>query len=123
MSTMNFYQEKQKESEKRAKGISASSVRVLKIATAINEELAQAQKIIVLIRLLEFVRSDNGEITEQEMEFINTVSETFNVLEEEYQQIRDFVLLSPEDVPDSEDIMMIDSNPDFNLKKSKHIYH
>jgi ABC-type multidrug transport system ATPase subunit/uncharacterized tellurite resistance protein B-like protein len=117
-----LHQEKQKESEKRAKGISASSVRVLKIATAINEELAQPQKIIVLIRLLEFVRSDSGEITEQEMEFINTVSETFNVLEEEYEQIRDFVLFSPEDVPDTEDIMMIDSNPDFKLEKSKHIY-
>ncbi len=117
-----LHQEKQKESDKRARRISASSVRVLKIATAINEELAQAQKIIVLIRLLEFVRSDIGEITEQEMEFINTVSDTFNVLEEEYEQIRDFVLFSPEDVPDSEYIMMIDSNREFNLEKSKHIY-
>jgi ABC-type multidrug transport system ATPase subunit/uncharacterized tellurite resistance protein B-like protein len=117
-----LYQEKQKESGKRAKGISASSVRVLKIATAINEELAQAQKIIVLIRLLEFVRSDKGEITEQEMAFIHTVSVTFNVLEEEYEQIRDFVLFSHEDVPDSEDIMMIDNSREFNLTKSKHIY-
>ena len=117
-----LHQEKQKESDKRARRISASSVRVLKIATAINEELAQAQKVIVLIRMLEFVRSDIGEITEQEMEFINTVSDTFNVLEEEYEQIRDFVLFSPEDVPDSEDIMMIDSNREFNLEKSKHIY-
>jgi len=117
-----LHQEKQKESEKRAKGISASSVRVLKIATAINEELAQAQKVIVLIRLLEFVRSDNREITEQEMAFINTVSDTFNVLEDEYEQIRDFVLFSHEDVQDSEYIMMIDSNREFNLKKSKHIY-
>ncbi len=89
-----LHQEKQKESDKRERRISSSSVRVLKIATAINEELAQPQKIIVLIRLLEFVRSDNAEITEQEMEFINTVSVTFNVLEEEYEQIRDFVLFS-----------------------------
>lgn len=117
-----LYQEKQKESEKRAKGISASSVRVLKIATAINEELAQAQKIIVLIRLLEFVKSDSGEITEQEMEFINTVSVTFNVLEEEYEQIRDFVLFPPEDIPDSDNIMMIDSNRKSNLNKSKHLF-
>ena len=117
-----LHQEKQKESQKRAKGISASSVRVLKIATAINEELAQPQKIIVLIRLLEFVRSEDGEITEQEMAFINTVSVTFNVQEEEYEQIRDFVLFSPEDVPDSEDIMMIDNNPDFHPDQSKHIY-
>jgi ABC-type multidrug transport system ATPase subunit len=116
-----LHQEKQKESDKRERRISSSSVRVLKIATSINEELAQPQKIIVLIRLLEFVRSDNEEITEQEMEFINTVSVTFNVLEEEYEQIRDFVLSSPEDVPDTEDIMMIDNNRDFKSEKSKHI--
>ncbi len=118
----DLYQEKQKESDKMARRISASSVKVLKIATAINEELAQPQKVIVLIRLLEFVKSDKGEITEQEMEFINTVSDTFNVLEEEYEQIRDFALLPPEDVPDSEAIMMIDSNQDFTLEKSKHVF-
>jgi ABC-type multidrug transport system ATPase subunit/uncharacterized tellurite resistance protein B-like protein len=117
-----LYQEKQKESDKRARRISASSVRVLKIATAINEELAQPQKVIVLIRLLEFVRSDNGEITEQEMEFINTVSETFNVQEEEYEQIRDFVLLSPEDITDNENFMLIDSKPGLSLEKAKHIF-
>ncbi len=54
-----LYQEKQKESTKRIRRISSSSVRVLKICTAINEELAQPQKIIVLIQLLEFVRSDS----------------------------------------------------------------
>ena len=104
-----LHQEKLKEAEKRAKGISASSVKVLRIATAINEELAQPQKIIVLIRLLEFVRSDSGKITDQEMAFINTVAVTFNVQEEEYERIRDFVLLPPENVPDNEDIMMIDN--------------
>ena len=117
-----LHQERQRESDKRARRISASSVRVLKIASAINEELAQPQKIIVLIRLLEFVRSDNGEITEQEMEFINSVSETFNVLEEEYEQIRNFVFFSFENVPDNEGIMMIDSEKDFKLEKSKHLF-
>ena len=117
-----LHQEKLKEAEKRAKGISASSVKVLRIATAINEELAQPQKIIVLIRLLEFVRSDSGKITDQEMAFINTVAVTFNVQEEEYERIRDFVLLPPENVPDNEDIMMIDNRRDFNPEKTKHIF-
>ena len=47
-----LYQEKQSDSSKRIRRISSSSVRVLKICTAINEELAQPQKIIVLIQLL-----------------------------------------------------------------------
>jgi ABC-type multidrug transport system ATPase subunit len=117
-----LHQEKQKESDKRIRRISSSSVRVLKICTAINEELAQPQKIIVLIRLLEFVRSDSNEITEQEMEFINTVSETFHVPEEEYEQIRDYVLLPFGEVPDAEGIMIIDSHRDPELEKTKHIY-
>jgi ABC-type multidrug transport system ATPase subunit len=118
-----LHQEKQKESStKRIRRISSSSVRVLKICTAINEELAQPQKIIVLIQLLEFVRSDSEEITEQEMEFITTVAETFNIPEDEYNQIRDFVLFSFEEVPHSEEIMLIDGNKDFKDEETKHLY-
>lgn len=116
------YQEKQKESTKRIRRISSSSVRVLKICTAINEELAQPQKIIVLIQLLEFVRSDSEVITEQEMEFINTVAETFNVPDDEYREMRDFVLLTFQEVPDSEEILLIDSNETFKHEKTKHIH-
>ncbi|MFC2116694.1 ATP-binding cassette domain-containing protein [Bacteroidota bacterium] len=118
----SLHQEKQKESTKRIRRISSSSVRVLKICTAINEELAQTQKIIVLIQLLEFVRSDSVEITEQEMEFITTVAETFNIPEDEYRQIRDFVLFSFHEVPHSEEIMLIDGNKDFKDEETKHLY-
>jgi len=116
-----LHQEKQKESTKRIRRISSSSVRVLKICTAINEELAQPQKVVVLIQLLEFVRSDSVEITEQEMEFITTVAETFNIPEEEYHQIRDFVLFSFTEVHHSEEIMLIDSDKDFRDKETKHL--
>ena len=48
----NLYQNKQKDKNSRRRQISASSVKVLKICTEINEELAQPQKFIVLIQLL-----------------------------------------------------------------------
>src|SRR4030042_998971 len=117
-----LHQEKQKESSKRVFRISSSSVRVLKICTAINEELVQPQKIIVLIQLLEFVKSDSQEITVQEMEFINTVAETFNIPEEEYQEIKDFVLFSFNQIPNSSQILLIDNNKDYNHEKTKHTY-
>lgn len=117
-----IHQEKQKESSKRALRISSSSVRVLKICTAINEELVQPQKIIVLIQLLEFVKSDSEEITPQEMEFINTVAETFNVPDEEYKEIKDFVLFSFSQVPDSSLILLIDNNKDYEHEHTKHIF-
>ena len=51
---------------------SASSVRVLRICTEINEELVVRQKVIVLIQLLEFLKSEE-EISDQEFAFVETV--------------------------------------------------
>ncbi len=106
------HQQKQKDKDSRRRRIASSSVRVLKICTEINEELAQPQKIIVLIQLLEFIKSDNDEITPQEMEFVNTVAETFNISSWEYSQIKDFVLFSFEQIPDSDAILIIDNKDD-----------
>ncbi len=117
-----LYQEKQKESSKRIRRISSSSVRVLKICTAINEELAQPQKIIVLIQLLEFINSDSEKITDQEMEFVNTVAETFNIEDEEYAEIRDYVLFSFDQIPSSQDIMVIDNNEEYKHATTKHLF-
>ena len=77
------------------KWTSSSSVRVLLICTELNEELTLKQKVILLVQLLEFVKSDiseEKEITKQEHEFISTVAEIFKINEEEYSLIRDFVL-------------------------------
>jgi len=117
-----LYQEKQKESSKRIRRISSSSVRVLKICTAINEELAQPQKIIVLIQLLEFINSDSEKITDQEMEFVDTVSETFNIKVEEYVEIKEFVLFSFDQIPSSPDIMVIDNNEEYKHDSTKHLF-
>lgn len=70
----DIHQEKQSEKSKTKKRTSSSSVRVLKICTQINEELTQQQKVVVLVRLLEFVKTEEGTVTEQEMAFISTVS-------------------------------------------------
>lgn len=67
------------------------SVKVLKICTAINKELSQKQKFIVLVRLLEFIKADFN-ITGQEMEFVSTVASTFNIDEKDFKEISDFIL-------------------------------
>ena len=64
------------------KGIAASSVKVLKICTKINEELEQKQKIIVLFQLFEFAKADHNELSSQELEFILTVAEVFRIPDE-----------------------------------------
>ncbi len=75
---------KGKQSEKRT---SMASVKVLRICDQINEELQQKEKFFVVVRLLEFMR-EFSERSQQELEFIQTVSDAFNIDTEVFQQIR-----------------------------------
>src|ERR1700739_3368588 len=65
---LESHQQVAKKKDGSAKRTSLNSVKVLKICTEINKELEQNQKIIVLIRLLEFICS-SAELSEQEHEF------------------------------------------------------
>lgn len=109
------------DSEKKRKRTSVNSVKVLLICTQINEELAQKQKIIVLIRLLEFIYA-NKTATEQELEFVNTVSETFNIPKEEFDLCLAFVHNTIEEKIDSPSVLVINNNKESDLKQSRHIY-
>lgn len=71
--------------EKKKRRLAVSSVKVIVICDQINEELTQKQKFIVLLNLIEFV-SSNGVISEQEMEFIYTVSSSFKIPDDEFNQ-------------------------------------
>jgi ABC-type multidrug transport system ATPase subunit len=67
------------------------SVRTLAICKKINKTLAQKQKVIVVIQLLELINSDKN-FSDQRREIINTVSEVFNIQNKEYEIIEQFVL-------------------------------
>lgn len=117
-----IYQEKQSDTKKRKKSISLSSVKVLKICTAINEELTQKQKIVVVFRLLEFIKSDFQEITDQEHEFVETVADTFNIDRVEYNRIKAFALYSFNEIPNSTKLLIINNIKDYSHDKVKHQY-
>jgi ABC transport system ATP-binding/permease protein len=88
----NYYHEHQtKANLKFQKRLAANSVRVLTICTLINKELTLQQKIVVLLRLLEFINSE-GNASEQEFEFVKTVSESFFIPDEEYSRLTQFVM-------------------------------
>ena len=73
-----------KESER--KQVSLNSVRVLKICRQINEELHQREKFIVLVELVEYVYTD-GIINDIEVDFVRTVSDSFNISRTDFQNI------------------------------------
>jgi ABC-type multidrug transport system ATPase subunit len=112
----NEYQRKRERSTRQKQQISASSVKVIMIATVINEELSQKEKIIVLIRLLEFIKNDE-KISEQESEFVTTISDTFNIPRWQYDEIKSFVVNSFAQLSDSENILVADSNTLFPQAK------
>ena len=106
----NYYHLHQKKAnKKRKKRIASSSVRILTICTLINKELTLKQKIIVVIRLLEFINSE-GEVSDQELEFVKTVAETFYIEYDEYKRIKAFVLNSDNKIPEIDNILVIHKN-------------
>jgi len=106
----NYYHIHQKKTNRKLnKRIASSSVRILTICTLINKELTLKQKIIVVIRLLEFINSE-GQASEQEFEFVKTVAETFNIEHDEYKRLEYFVLNSKDTIPEIENILVIHKN-------------
>jgi ABC-type multidrug transport system ATPase subunit len=117
------YEENQKRTTRKAKikkYTSASSVRVLRICTEINEELIIRQKVIVLIQLLEFLSSED-EISEQEFAFVETVADTFNLPKEGYERLRNFVLSNFDEITRTDRLLTI-NNLDKEFDLGEHIY-
>ncbi len=116
-----LYQKKQSQENRREKSLSLSSVKVLKICTQINQELDLRQKVVVLIRLLEFVKSD-VEISEQELEFILTVADIFHYPENEFTLIKDFVLNPFDSMPETPNMLLIDGQKTTTIPGIRHLY-
>ncbi len=98
------------------------SVKTLGICRKINKTLTQKQKAVVLIKLLEMIGSDRN-FTTQRMEIINTVSNVFNIEEEEYKVIEAFVTATEPTELDFPNILVVnDQGPRPNLQKHIHAH-
>ena len=94
------------------------SVKVLRICSQINKELTQRQKIIVLIRIFEFIDRDDYR-SDKEMSFVKIVSESFHVPDDEYELLRDFVGRGGDKIIDQENHIYYSGTPIEPLKKAK----
>jgi ABC transport system ATP-binding/permease protein len=102
------------------KRTSLTSVRILAICETINEELQQKQKLYVIIQLLDFILF-SAEITENELDFLETVSSAFNIPFEEYQNIQSFILNSVNNIPGKNRVMIVDSLEECGMDGVKHL--
>ncbi len=92
--------------------LTANSVKALRIASDINKELTYFQKLIVIIRLLEFLKT-GVEISHYEKDFVHTISQSFYIKENEYLLLEEFVI--------SNDDMPIDSGYLLRINDKKHL--
>jgi ABC transport system ATP-binding/permease protein len=103
------------------KRTSLNSVKVLKICTQVNEELNQRQKFVVLVHLLEFIHS-NGAASDQELDFVNTVAETFNIGGEDFHRCRSFVEQRSLDREDAKHLLYIDAASKHPFEQARHMH-
>lgn len=110
-----------KDGTQERKRTSLNSVKVLRICEQINGELKQDQKLLVLLQLLEFI-SFGEEITEQEIDFVKTVSDIFNIPEDEYFNCYAFTLNPKlDEIPHKENILILDKNNESPNAEVKHL--
>lgn len=102
------------------KRTSLTSVRILAICETINEELQQKQKLYVIIQLLDFILF-SAEITENELDFMETVSSAFNIPFKEYQNMKSFILTSITQIPGKNNVMVVDSLNESDIEGVKHL--
>ncbi|MFT5777463.1 MAG: ABC-type multidrug transport system ATPase subunit [Crocinitomicaceae bacterium] len=101
------------------KRTSLQAVKVLRICSQINEELTQRQKVIVLVRIFEFISSDHSR-TEKELDFVKTAADAFNISPEEYEDLHLFIEADAENLIDLENHVYYTNAPAENLKIAKH---
>ena len=103
------------------KRTSLTAVRILGICENINEELDQRQKLYVIVQLMDFILF-GAEITENALEFLETVSTAFNIPHTEFQNIKSFILKSVSDVPEKNRVMIIDNKNECEYEGVKHLF-
>jgi len=101
------------------KRTSLHSVKILRICEQINKELTQRQKFIVLVRIFEFINSDDA-LTEKEMDFIRTVGDSFNISSAEFQRIHLFISATRDYVVDEQNHMYYCANSTTDFKQAKY---
>jgi len=104
------------------KRVALNAMRILAICEKINEELRQNQKIYVLIQLMDFI-SLGEEITENELDFLQTVSDAFNIPPSEFRDIRSFIMNDINDVRDKSRLMILDGKNQGENKEIRHIFN
>lgn len=101
-------------------GIKKESEVIAQICSSINEEVAQKQKVVIVIELMSVILAD-GTITARERKLAQLICEEFNINEQDLALIEKYVLGQSIEASDDENILIISSQR-IKPSQSKHIY-
>ncbi|PBQ34538.1 ABC transporter [Sphingobacteriaceae bacterium] len=93
------------------------SVRTLSICKKINKTLAQKQKLIVLIRLLEFFKKDSQHSLNR-VQIVETVADVFKIEKQEFNEIKQFVFQEEKAIDQNQ--ILISTGLDSEKNNCKH---
>ncbi|UTW60853.1 ATP-binding cassette domain-containing protein [bacterium SCSIO 12741] len=98
-----------------------SQENVQEICSQINAVLEQKQKIVILIRLLEYILADEN-ISEHEFQFLLTAAKTFKIPVQEFEDCLKFIEAEGSSIPDLENILIINSEETHKSEHNKHSF-
>jgi len=89
------------EGKDKARTSMKDSVRTLAICKKINKTLAQKQKTIVLIRLLEFFKNDSQKSANR-IQIVETVADVFKIEKQDFVEIKRFLFEGKDEISENE---------------------
>lgn len=98
-----FQSEKDKDYFKK---ISLKSVKTLRTIDEINKELIHKEKVYLYVHLTEILKH-KSKVSEDENDFLGTIAFAFNISENEFKDLKAFILSSCHDVPDKEKTLLV----------------
>ncbi len=96
--------------------------RVAEICQSINENLVQKQKVIVLLRLLEYIFAD-GNISEHELDFVKRLCIAFNIPKEERQQSLAFAESTAANQQITHEMLVVSDHEQHDTHRTYHMKH
>jgi uncharacterized tellurite resistance protein B-like protein len=93
---------------------------ILEICRSINKEVAQKQKVVIMLELLSVIMAD-GNISPREQSIAQTISESLNIQPQDLSLITHYVMAKNRDQINHEDILVVDSKTE-SLKAGRQIF-
>ncbi|MCV9385586.1 ATP-binding cassette domain-containing protein [Reichenbachiella ulvae] len=91
------------------------------LATQVNQELAQQQKAVVILKVIELIVAD-GEVSDRETILLNQIGVAFRFEADDIANIKAFVMSKTRKDLDQNDILIVDSHKEEELKQAKFLF-